>query len=86
MPTGNLSVVLVTLAGERSVSALLGCDDEYPDVDLEMFTLSRWEPVATFHGFYLNDRACKDVIRGLSMVARADGGQARKYRCVTENS
>ena len=50
-------------------------------VEIELLDMSGdWSPVITVHGFYDNEAAANDVIRGLESVSRTDETVPRQYR------
>jgi tellurite resistance protein len=70
-----IAIAAVTLSGCTSEAATRG------SAEIELRDLSGdWTPVITVHGYYDNEDAAKDIVRGLVMVSRSDGTAVRTYR------
>ena len=67
-----IALILCSFFG--GCTAKKGAEIELLDMD------GKWISIITVHGFYEDDSAAKDIIRGLQMVSRADGTAVREYR------
>jgi hypothetical protein len=81
----ELSRILKIAAAIAFVAFVLnGCSEEGATrkvAEIEMRELTgEWSPVISVHGYYDNDAAADEVMRGLKLVSKVDGHESREYR------
>jgi len=60
---------------------LTGCFETNRGVTIEMLTMDgTWTEMISVHGYYDNESAARDIVRGLQLVSQTDGTISRSYR------